>query len=146
MALIIREACEADARTISNIEDICILSPWTYEMIKDELSLPHTLYLIAEDEGGAAGFIGASIMIDSADITNVAVLPEKRRMGAGRALVDAMIAELSKRGVTEVLLEVRAHGIPAIELYKGCGFEQISVRRNYYKDPTDDALIMRRDI
>ena len=45
MALIIREACEADARTISNIEDICILSPWTYEMIKDELSLSHTFIL-----------------------------------------------------------------------------------------------------
>jgi len=142
----IRKAAMDDIDAIAYIESECILSPWSREMIADELSRDDTVYLIAEDEGVAMGFIGASLIIDTADITNVAVLDDFRKRGVGFALVSAMAKELSSRGALEILLEVRSESAPARALYEKTGFEVISTRRRYYKDPTDDALIMRRDI
>lgn len=105
---------------------------------------PYTHYLIAVSDGEVAGFIGASLTLDTADITNVAVLPALRRRGIARALLLKMAARLSENGAREILLEVRKSGEAAIALYRGAGFSEISVRRGYYRDPTEDALIMRR--
>lgn len=140
----VRAADVADAQIIAEIEKECILSPWTKEMIQNDISLDYTLYLAAERDGELIGFIGASIILDTADITNVAVIPEHRRCGAGYALVSKMMEELHKRSVSEVFLEVRKSGLPAIALYRSCGFEQISARNAYYRNPTEDALVMKR--
>ena len=105
---------------------------------------PYTHYLVAVSDGVTAGFIGASLTFDTADITNVAVLPAFRRRGIARALLEKMAARLTENGAREILLEVRKSGEAAISLYREAGFIEISVRRGYYRDPTEDALIMRR--
>lgn len=115
-------------------------------MMKDDISLEYTIYFTAKKDDICIGFIGASDISGMADITNVAVLPQYRRSGVGRALVMRMIEELTRRGAVEIFLEVRKSSEPAIALYRMCGFECISTRRSYYKDPVEDALVMRREI
>ncbi|MBQ1435325.1 MAG: ribosomal protein S18-alanine N-acetyltransferase [Clostridia bacterium] len=146
MDFIIREAGARDSDALSFIEKECIKNPWSREMMAEDIKKPYTHYLMAEAHGEAAGFVGASLIADTADITNVAVLPAFRRRGMGRALVSAMTERLSLAGASEVLLEVRRGSDAARELYRGAGFLEISVRRAYYRDPVEDAVIMRREL
>lgn len=115
-------------------------------MIYEDIEKPYTHYFIAFSGGEAAGFIGASLTIDTADITNVAVLPAFRRRGIARTLLLSMETRLKEKGAREIFLEVRRSADAAVSLYKSAGFEEISVRRGYYREPREDALIMRREI
>ena len=100
-------------------------------------------YTIYKTEGG---FCAIMQNVDSADLLDIAVLPEQRGRGKAKALMQFMIDDLLKKGVTQIFLEVRKSNDSAIALYKKFGFEQISERKNYYSDPTEDALIYRREL
>ena len=92
-----------------------------------------------------AGDIGAQTVLDSADIMNVAVLPDYRRTGLGERLIHSLCAQLSQRGAQSVLLEVRVSNTPAIKLYEKLGFTVVGRRPNYYFHPKEDALIYRKE-
>ena len=81
-------------------------------------------------------------MLDEADITNVAVRPQYRRQGIGLQLVTMMLGMMGRLGVTSVLLEVRESNIPAIRLYERYGFTAYNKRKNYYRNPAEDAVLM----
>ncbi len=90
------------------------------------------------------GFCVMLLSLDTADLVDIAVLPEYRKQGRAQALMDFSHKECTARGVKEVFLEVRMSNAPAIALYKKQGYTEISVRRKYYSAPTEDALIMRK--
>ncbi len=98
---------------------------------------------IALTEGGYAAWL---LSLDTADLLDIAVLPECRGKGKADALMSFMHTECKARGIKEIFLEVRESNMPAILLYKKHGYEQISVRRKYYSAPTEDALIMRKTL
>lgn len=100
-------------------------------------------YTVYVTEGA---FLAVMQNIDSADILDIAVLPEQREQGRASALLQFMFDDLTKKGVTEIFLEVRASNAGAIALYEKHGFKKISVRKNYYSNPVEDALIYRREI
>ncbi len=100
-------------------------------------------YTIYQTDGG---FCAVMQNVDSADLLDIAVLPEKRGEGRAKALMQFMLNDLTKKGVTQIFLEVRKSNESAIALYKKFGFEQISIRKNYYSEPTEDALIYRREL
>lgn len=98
---------------------------------------------VGQTEGG---FIAVMVNCDTADLLDIAVLEDSRGKGVATALMSFMDKECISRGVKEIFLEVRASNTPAISLYLKCGFEKISVRKKYYGDPTEDAVIMRKTL
>ncbi|GAC1371340.1 MAG: ribosomal protein S18-alanine N-acetyltransferase [Pseudarthrobacter sp.] len=116
---------------------------WPLEMFLAELSQPETRrYLVAECGGDIVGYAGLMCIEPIADVQTIAVVPEFEGRGIGSALLTRLIEEARRRRAADVLLEVREDNPRAQQLYVRFGFEQIHVRRKYYRDGVD-ALIMR---
>lgn len=92
------------------------------------------------------GYVAVLLSIDTADLVDIAVLPEYRGQGKANALMDFIHKRCTGLGIKEIFLEVRASNVPAISLYKKQGYTEISVRKKYYGNPTEDALIMRKTL
>ena len=101
---------------------------------------------MAEDDGDVVGYIGSQIAFPEADVMNVAVRPEYRRRGVGQILVEALSTHLRNIDCESLTLEVRASNAPAIALYEKLGFAQVGRRPNYYRNPKEDALILRKEL
>ena len=130
---------------IAELEKICFNDPWSVNSISYELTNPLSLWFVALDGDRVAGYIGSQAVADEADIMNVAVDPSYRRQGIAQGLIDALIAALKEKGVVCLFLEVRVSNEPAIELYGKNGFLQVGLRKNYYHNPKEDALILRKE-
>ena len=116
---------------------------WPLQMFLDELSQPETRrYLVAEAGDGIVGYAGLMCIEPIADVQTIAVVPDYEGRGIGTTLLTQLIDEARHRGAADVLLEVRADNPRAQQLYRRFGFEQIHIRRRYYRDGVD-ALIMR---
>ncbi|WP_284980780.1 ribosomal protein S18-alanine N-acetyltransferase [Arthrobacter sp. efr-133-TYG-118] len=116
---------------------------WPMQMFFDELAQVDTRrYVVAEADGQIVAYAGLMCIEPIADVQTIAVVPEFEGRGIGSAILTELIEEARRRGAVEVLLEVRADNPRAQALYVRFGFEQIHVRRRYYRDGTD-ALIMR---
>ena len=116
--------------------------PWSEQALLDALKLTHTVFLVAEEKGRVAGYIGMYLSLEEAEITNVAVAPEFRRRGIGAALLTEIKREAAERGVTSLVLEVRVSNQNAIRLYEKHGFVLCGVRKGFYEQPREDALLM----
>ena len=103
-------------------------------------------FLVAEHEGSVIGYVIAHHALDEAEILNLGVAPTRQRQGLGRALVVAMLAQLRELGVRVVFLEVRESNAVAHHLYGALGFTQVGRRRDYYRLPTEDAVVLRASI
>lgn len=130
---------------IAELEKRCFSDPWSEAAIAPELENPLSLWLVAERGGQVLGYVGSQCVPPEADMMNLAVLPEARRLGLGQALVRALESALREKGVTGLLLEVRASNLPARTLYEKLGFLPVGVRKNYYFHPKEDAFILRKD-
>lgn len=130
---------------MEQIEIECFSVPWSREALEEELENPYAHYVVCTDgAGNVLGYIGSRIVLDSADITNVAVRPVYRRRGIARQLVGRMLEQMAEKGVTGVLLEVRESNLPAQNCYAQAGFTVVGRRKNYYELPKEDALLMGR--
>lgn len=140
--IIIRKMLEKDLSEVEKIEQSCFTSDaWSessfvYAMESDEL-----LSLTAEIDGRVAGYIVVTRIVE-ASIDSIAVSPEYRRQGVAEKLIRAALEGFSG----DVFLEVRQSNLAARELYKKLGFEEISVRKNYYEKPTENAIIMKTQL
>ena len=119
--------------------------PWSENSVSSELKNKLALWLVAEENGTVAGYIGSQTCGEESDVMNVAVHPDFRRRGIAEALVHALVAELKAIGSHCLTLEVRASNVPAIALYEKMGFSEIGRRKNYYRNPREDALILRKE-
>ncbi|MDY4230845.1 MAG: ribosomal protein S18-alanine N-acetyltransferase [Candidatus Faecousia sp.] len=140
----IRPMTAADVPSVAALEKLCFSDPWSVSSIASELDNPLSLWLVWEEDGTAAAYLGVQRVPPQADVMNVAVSPALRRRGIARAL----FAELERRlpEIDELFLEVRASNSGAIALYRTLGFEQVGRRPNYYLDPREDALILRKEL
>lgn len=140
----IRPMTAADVPSVAALEKLCFSDPWSASSIASELDNPLSLWLVWEEDGMAAAYLGVQRVPPQADVMNVAVSPALRRRGIARAL----FAELERRlpEIDELFLEVRASNSGAIALYRTLGFEQVGRRPNYYLDPREDALILRKEL
>lgn len=148
MSAELRTATIEDLDAIMRLED-AVFPPdaWSRESMAGELSSPHTHYLVAVDPASPEELLGyaglaAPIGGPQGDIQTIAVAEGARRQGLGRRIMHALIAEATRRGVTELFLEVRADNPSAQALYEQLGFERIAVRPRYYRGGID-AVIMR---
>ena len=130
---------------VAELEKICFSAPWSEKSVASELENPLSLWLVAVEGDTVAGYIGSQTVCGETDMMNVAVRPEYRRRGVAEQLICALVAELKTAQSRALLLEVRASNIPAICLYEKLGFLQVGRRPNYYRNPKEDALILRNE-
>ena len=136
-------ACEKYIDDLEIIENLSFKIPWSRQSLTDEImGNKAAIYFCAVTEGKAVGYAGMWKICDEGHITNIAVHPEYRRSGAGSALMEALIAEARGRGITALTLEVRKSNYPALALYRKYGFGEGGMRKSYYADNHEDALIM----
>ena len=130
---------------VAELERICFADPWSEKSVASELDNKWALWLVALDDDKVAGYIGSQTSIDETDVMNVAVHPDSRRRGIAESLIIRLVEELKKRGSHALMLEVRSSNAPAIALYEKLGFTQVGCRKNYYRNPKEDALILRKE-
>jgi ribosomal-protein-alanine N-acetyltransferase len=127
---------------VQAIEKVCQSAPWSEASFRNELDSPQSIFLVALMGGKPVGYGGAWILADEAHITTLAVHPDHRREGLARRLMDAILEEAVKRDAVCSTLEVRAGNTGAIQLYEAMGYVQAGVRKGYYPDNREDAVIM----
>ena len=134
---VIRGIAELDAR-------IFAANQWGFESLCDSAVNDYDLLLaeVSEVDDAVLGF-GLLRCFDDAEVIRIAVDPEARRQGIGRRILDAMLEEAHSRDIENVFLEVRSSNEAAIGLYKGAGFAAEGIRKGYYSEPKEDAVIMR---
>lgn len=130
---------------IAQLEAQCFSDPWSEKSVASELENPLSLWLVAEENGQVFGYVGSQTVLDESDMMNVAVDPRFRRQGIARALIETLIAELAKKGSRCLRLEVRVSNENARALYERMGFQQLGLRKNYYHNPKEDALILGKE-
>ena len=117
---------------------------WNYSLLKDELENSNSKYIVAKSNNEIIGFAGIKIFIDTADIMNIVVKKSWRNHGVGSLLLDNLIFLCKNLHLNSLSLEVNSKNISAINLYKKFEFNQIHIRKNYYKD--SDAIIMLKEL
>lgn len=127
---------------LAELERVCFSQPWSREGLRTELTNPAARFLVAEIAGKTAGYGGMHCAVGEYYIDNIAVFPEFRGRGVGRALVEGL-KEIVRREEGEFLsLEVRPSNKTAVGLYEQAGFDRIGLRKGFYENPKEDALIM----
>lgn len=145
MDLIVRMAEESDIRPMAEMDILCFSAPWSEESFRKEITENRlALYIVAEISGRMVGYAGLWSIVDEGHITNVAVHPDFRRKGIGEALITVLLNHTLENGILSHTLEVRASNDPAISLYSKFGFKPAGLRKNYYEDNGEDAIIMWR--
>ena len=130
---------------VAELERICFSTPWTYENLSDELDNDTAYFFVALDDDKLVGYIGVSVISDSCFVNNIAVYPEYRRQGVGKALMKIAILTTDAMGTGFISLEVRESNYAAISLYRSLGFEEMGLRKDFYRLPKEHALIMTKN-
>ena len=140
---LIRRMTLADLDAVTAIEQATFPTPWSRDSFQQELERNVAArYLVAEVEGMVIGYAGAWVILDESHITNIAIEESQRGNGYGRVLTQALMQYLANLGADYATLEVRKSNIRAQNLYKSLGFIALGVRKRYYEDNQEDAIIM----
>ena len=137
---------QAHVAAIAELEKVCFSDPWSVNSIAYELTNKLSHWLVAVEGEKVLGYIGSQTVLGEADMMNLAVKPEYRRRGVGEALVVRLVEELKVQNVYSLTLEVRVSNDPAIALYDKLGFLPVGRRPGYYRNPREDALILRKEL
>lgn len=143
--MVIRKMTEQDVPYVAALEKKCFNDPWSERSIAFELNNSLAYWLVAEKDGCVVGYVGSQSVLDAADMMNIAVDETCRREGIANALVGNLVKYLTGIGVSSLSLEVRSGNAPAIALYTKLGFSLVGRRPNYYRNPREDALILRKE-
>ena len=130
------------AKAIAALEQECFAEPWSETAILESMANPAYVFLLGTDGEETVGYVGAYLVLDELQITNVAVTVTARRRGVGNRLIDALVEAASRLGAKTVYLEVRASNLPAIRLYEKHGFASVGTRKRFYTHPTEDGILM----
>ncbi|WP_319759828.1 ribosomal protein S18-alanine N-acetyltransferase [Maridesulfovibrio sp.] len=128
------------------LEALCFDYHWTEDQFRLGLEEKAFFVLGYEERGMLIGYLAYSIVLDEMEVLNLGVHPRFRRMGIGRALMLELLHKCREMNVIRGLLDVKESNNPAIGLYKSLGFKQVGVRKNYYPDTREDALLYDLDI
>ncbi len=143
--IIIRPMWEEDVLRVSELEKQCFITPWSYKSLLGELSNDVAHYVVAVDEGVVCGYAGMWVMLDEAHMTNIAVEQSHRQQGIARRLILCLMRTALKKGAERMTLEVRENNHSAQRLYASLGFAFAGVRKRYYTDTGENALILWND-
>lgn len=143
--MIIKRMTSEHVPQIAFLEKLCFHDPWSESSIASELNNSLSLWLVAMEDDTVVGYVGSQTVLGWTDMMNIAVHPDHRRKKIGEQLVLSLEEELKKQESTCLTLEVRASNEPAKSLYYKLGFLEVGRRKNYYRNPKEDALILRKE-
>jgi len=141
----VRKMSAKDVDFLYKIENKCFTQPWSKRNFEIIPSLDYAHFFVLEYDNYIVGFAGI-YALEVAELMNIAVLPNFQRMHFASILLDECIKEAKRHNIEKMLLEVRRSNSAAIALYRKFRFENFGVRRNYYKSPVEDAVIMIKDL
>ena len=141
-----RAAAEEDMLRILEIEHEAISPPWTHGALLGEIFRDDSFFAVAIDDGGVIGFVILRQMADEGELLQIAVDASARRCGVADLLMGAALDYASLHSLGSVFLEVRSSNLAAISLYEKHGFKRVRVRKGYYSDPVEDAVVMVREM
>ena len=137
---------EADhVAQVAQLEALCFSDPWSETSVASELTNPLSCWLVSLENDRVTGYVGSQTVVGETDMMNIAVHPDFRRRGIAETLVIALVEELKTLESRCLTLEVRASNESAQKLYEKLGFSQIGRRPKYYRNPREDALILRKE-
>ena len=143
MEIEIRPMAEMDLEASAGLEAMCFSTPWSLQAFRESLDKPDIyLFHVAYMENELVAQAGLIMSFDEADVVNVAVKPEYRKQGIAYDLLTELMQAGNARGIKDYTLEVRAGNRAAAALYEKLGFKTEGIRKNFYREPVEDALIM----
>lgn len=132
--------------SLVRLEQLCFDEPWTKGMFLGDIKNENTVYFAAVDgNNDVIAYAGMWIAVDEGQITNVAVHPDYRCKGIAKQLLKSLYDICFKKQLCCITLEVRESNTKAIALYKNDGFESVGLRKNYYKNPIENAILMTKE-
>ncbi|MEE1027163.1 MAG: ribosomal protein S18-alanine N-acetyltransferase [Agathobacter sp.] len=140
--MLIRKMTEQDICRVWEIEKQSFSMPWSEDGFMAALSMEDNILIVAEDEGRILGYACTYVSFDEGELTNIAVLPDARNSGVGKALLSTLKSEAVKKNLSRIVLEVRVSNDVARHVYKELGFYELGIRKNFYEQPVEDAMIM----
>ena len=147
MKFMVRPVTSEHIQGIAEVEKACFAQPWSAQSLADELAKQNAVMFAAlKSDGMVSGWAGLEHIFGEGSVTNVAVLPQERRHGAGEALTRALLTESIKLSLDWLMLEVRISNVTAISLYQKLGFKPVGIRPNFYDFPREDAMLMRHTL
>ena len=141
-----RAATVDDLAFLADAERVVFSDAWSASAIASHIGASHNLSLVATLSGSPVGYLFAAVLPPEGELYRIAVLPAYRKNAVGRALLSCFHDRLAESGVTRVFLEVRASNVAAVSLYRAFGYEGCGVRKRYYRDPIEDALLFSCDL
>lgn len=131
---------------VAAIEAACFSTPWSCNAFADAVDSENYEYIVALDgnDGSVAAYAGMQVVLDEAEITNIAVAERYRRRGIAGKLLEGLVTLCLRRDVKYLHLEVRESNTAARSLYEKCGFEIDGMRKNFYQKPTENAVLMTK--
>ncbi|MGL1930516.1 MAG: ribosomal protein S18-alanine N-acetyltransferase [Desulfotalea sp.] len=138
--MIIRPVIEADLPYILVIENQS-LSSWSMGSLRSEIASPHSLMSVLEIKGIVVAWGACRLVAGEAELMKISVDSLYRKQGVGFSLLSHIVCQVAELGGEKIFLEVRSQNSPAISLYKKHGFAEVGIRKNYYHNPGDNALI-----
>lgn len=144
----LRRMQNGELAEVMEVERRAFVHPWSADLLRRELTHDWSTILLAIEpgEGRIAGFVIFWVVIDEIHVLNVAVDPVARRRGIARLLLAELLERGRARGLSMATLEVRRSNEPALALYEGLGFRNVGVRKGYYVEEREDAIVMTMDL
>lgn len=138
----IRRMAPADLEQVADLERQCFTESWSYKLLEAGLHSDYDVYYVFQQEERILGYCNLRILAGEGEVQRIAVLPGYRRLGVARKMMEAMVTCARVSLVSAISLEVRQGNLPARNLYESFGFRAEAVRKGYYRNPSEDALIM----
>lgn len=147
MKVFISDMEEQDLQQVCEIENACFSTPWSRQAFWDSIKSNDYEYIVAKDENeNVMGYAGMQVVLDEAEITNIAVAYSFRRLGISQKLLETLFLLCKKRGVALLHLEVRESNEPARCLYEKNHFHIDGIRKNFYDRPKENAVLMTKNM
>jgi len=144
--MIFAKMTEKHVAQVAALEKLCFgTEAWSEKSVASELENKLALWIVADEDGKVLGYVGSQTVMEETDMMNIAVHPDCRKQGIATGLIVGLVGALKQLGSHSLTLEVRASNVPAIALYEKMGFLQVGLRKNYYRNPKEDALILRKE-
>lgn len=140
----IRRMTAADLEQVAGLEQACFSEPWSYALLKSGLSAVYDAYFVAVQEEQVQGYAVLRVLAGEGEIQRIAVLPAYRRLGLASELMAAVVTYARVKETFSLSLEVRDSNLAARNLYESYDFRATAIRKDYYRNPVETAIIMWR--
>ncbi len=127
--------------SVYEIEKACFSTPWSKRSLESQIFTDSAVFAVIYDNDTAAGYITGQIVADECELYRIAVLPQYRKQRLATRLMEYFLDKCEENNVKSIFLEVRSGNAPARSLYEKSGFKVLAVRKNYYSNPGEDAVI-----